>query len=160
MVVDWPSRVNQEISFDGDHGHTGGFIETVEFDSGNKGTRLKNSQIPAEYPSLSLILNNIGSGKTEYDAFVEWFNDSLKYGILPFYFPRIGYIKEWYIRTGEIGIYQFLPNSLRFDRVDGIIMATFGMKEKGFLSEIEYTFLTTNDGEILLTGNGKCIAID
>jgi len=162
MIVEWNPLVNQELSFDGDHGLSEGYIETLEFESGKDRIYLKNSYVPSEYPSLSLILDDIDlkeSGKTEYKEFENWFNINLRYGVLSFYFPRIGYRKKWHIRTGEIGIYQFFPNSLRFDRIDGIIMATFGIKEMGYLSEIEETFLAAESGEILLTGNGKHIVI-
>jgi len=162
MIVDWNPHVNQELSFDGDHGLSDGFIETLQFESGKERIYLKNSYVPTEYPSLSLMLNNIvptDSGKTEYKEFENWYNVSTRYGLLPFYFPRIGYIKDWHIKTGEMGIYQFLPNSLRYDRIDGIIMATFGIKEIGYLSEIEEVFLTSENGKILLTGNGKHIVI-
>jgi len=163
MIVDWNPYVNQELSFDGDHGLSDGFIETIQFDSGKDRTYLKNSHVPAEYPSLSLMLNNIaptGSGKTEYKEFKDWFDIALRYGILPFYLPRIEYKKEWHIKTGEMGIYRFLPNSLRYDRIDGIIMATFGIKEIGYDREIEHTFLAASNGEILLSGNGKHMVIN
>jgi len=162
MIMEWNPYVNQELSFDGDHGLSEGFIETLEFESGKKRIYLKNSHVPVEYPSLSLMLNNIaptGSGKTEYREFEDWFNISLRYGTLPFYLPRIGYRKEWNIKTGEIGIYEFLPSSLRYDRIDGIIMATFGIKEIGYDREIEHTFLAAENGEILLCGNGKYIVM-
>jgi len=160
MIAEWNPFVNQELSFDGDFGLSEDFIETLEFDSGKNRTYLKNSFIPVEYPSISLMLNNIvptDSGRTEYKEFLEWFNISLRYGVLPFYFPRIGYKKEWHIKTGEIGIYEFLPDSLRYDRVDGIIMATFGIKEISYFNEIDWIFLSTNEDEILLTDKGKCI---
>jgi len=158
MIIDWPPLVNQELSLDGEHGLSENFIETLEFDSKEK-THLKNSYIPAEFPSLSLMLNNIGN-RTEYEEFVEWFNGSLQYGVLPFYFPRIGYRKGQYIKTGEIGIYKFLPNSLRYDRIDGIVIATFGLREAGYLEEIEYIFLTTSDDEILFTDKGRYITVN
>jgi len=160
MIANWNPYVNQELSFDGDHGLAENFMETLEFESGKDRIYLKNTYIPIEYSSSSLMLNNIlptDSGKTEYGEFVQWFNVNLRYGILPFYFPRIGYKKEWYIKTGEIGIYKFLPNSLKYDRIDGIIMATFGLRETGYLSETEGIFLATNDDEILLTNSGRFI---
>jgi len=160
MIAGWNPLVNQELSFDGDHGLPDGFIETLEFDSGKERLYLKNSHVPKEYPSLSLMLNNIvptESGKTEYKEFEDWFNAGLRYGTLPFYLPRIGYRKEWNIKTGETGIYRFLPNSLRYDRIDGIIMATFGLRETGYLSETEGIFLAANNDEILLTDKGKYI---
>jgi len=125
MIADWNPLVNQEISIDGEHGLSEDYLESLEFESGKERAYLKHSSVPAEYPSLSLMLNNTEpteSGKTEYREFENWFNVSLRYGTLPFYFPKI--------RKSETGIYKFLPNSLKFDRLDGIVMATFGWKEQ------------------------------
>jgi len=126
LVIDWNPLVNKEISFDGEYGLPDDYIETLQFESGKVRHTLKQSKVPVEFPSLSLILNNIvptSSGKTEYKEFENWYTVMLRYGTLPFYFPKIG------DKSGNMGIYKFLPDSLRYDRVDGIIMATFGMKE-------------------------------
>ena len=161
-VIDWNPLVNREFSLDGDYGLADGFVETLEFESGKKREHLKNSYIPIEYPSLSLMLNNTApteSGKTEFQEFRQWHDVSLRYGILPFYFPRIGYKMKPYVKTGEIGIYQFTAKSLTYDRVDGIVTAAFGLRETGYIEEITYKFLTTEGGEILLANHNQYIIV-
>ena len=158
-MINWNPLVNQELSLDGDYGHEDGYVETLEFDSGKKRTYLKNSFVPTEYPSLSLLLNNTiptASGKTEFEEFRQWHDISLRYGILPFYLPRIGYRQKTFTR-GEIGIYQFLPESLKYDRIEGIVIAVFGLRETGYLEEIPYKYLTAQDGKILFTNQNQYI---
>ena len=159
-VIEWNPLVNRELSLDGEYGLEGGYIETLEFESGKKRTHLKNSFVPVEYPSLSLMLNNTiptESGKTEFEEFRRWHDVSLRYGILPFYFPRIGYRMKDYIKTPETGIYTFIPESLAYDRLDGIVVAGFGLKETGMIPETEYVFLAANNDEILFTDKGRAI---
>jgi uncharacterized protein Veg len=165
-VIDWNPLVNNKFSLDGDYSLEEGNIETLEFESGKKRTYSKNSYVPTVYPSIGLVLNNIPNNtnpmkreKTEYQEFMGWFNVGLRYGILPFYAPRIGFKKTILTKTGEIGIYTFIPNSLKYDKLDGIVYATFGLKEEGFLPEVEYRLLGTEKGKILLADKRTFIVV-
>ena len=159
-IVDWNPHVDNDFSLDGEYGNDEGFIQELEFDSGKKRTYLKNSFIPIVYPSLSLTLDNkfpTVSGKTECEEFKKWFNQSLQYGVLPFYSPRLGYKMKPDIFKGEIGIYTFIPDSLKYDETDGIVLATFGLEEIGWLPEILHFVLITNNNEILFTNKSEAI---
>jgi len=159
-VINWNMLVNSKLSLEGELKHEEGNVQTLKFDSGKERTWLKNSYVPKVYPSLSLLLDNETikeNGKTEYEEFVKWYEVSLRYGILPFFLPRIGYKPKITTKSGEIGIYKFIPESLNFDRLDGIIEASFGLKELGYLAEQEYIFLMTNNGELIQTNDGSFI---
>jgi len=160
IVIDWNSLVNYELSLDGDYGYADGFIETLEFESGKTREYLKNSFIPMEYPSLSLLLDNTiptESGKTEFEEFRRWYEVSLQYGIFSFYLPRLGYKTKPFIIKGEVGIYQFIPNSLTYDRIDGKVNVAFGLREIAYLEEATHKYLATEEGKILLTNQGQLI---
>ena len=161
-MIEWNPSVNNDFSLDGEFSHEDNFTQTIKFESGKERIWLKNSYIPVVFPSLSLTLDNktqLDSGKTEFAEFLQWYEVSLRYGILPFCAPRIGYKIRSDVETGEMGIYTFIPESLNFDRLDGISLASFGLKEIGVLPEKTYIFLVTNNGEILLTQNGQHIII-
>lgn len=126
-VINWNPLVNQRFFLDGEYGYKSDNITTLTFESGKERITLKNSFIPREYPSVSLALDNIapiatGRENTEFKQFMRWFEVGLRYGILPFYAPKIGY-------PGETGIYQFIPNTLKYDRIYGIVNVTFGLRE-------------------------------
>jgi hypothetical protein len=115
-----------------------------------------------EYSSLKLALDNKTpkeNEKTEFEEFENWFNVSLRYGVLPFTITKLGYKKKWNTKTEVAGIYQFTAGSLKYDKVQGIVLASFGLEEVSTLPEVEHTFLATNDGQILLTNSGRLIAV-
>jgi hypothetical protein len=159
MVKDWNPHVNSEFNLEGGYGLEDGYLETLKFESGGERIFLKNSYVPMKY-TVSLYLDNqipVNEGRTEYGEFARWFAVSLRYGTLPFRVLRIGYKRGAYIKTGEIGVYQFVPNSLRYDAVDGLVLASFEIKELSYSPEVAYAFLATQNGEILLTGSGNQI---
>jgi hypothetical protein len=161
MIIDWNPNVNSKFSLEGNHGLSEGYINTLQFDSGKKRIYSKNSFVPRKYPSIHLWLNNRNNDNliTEFEEFRKWFNVNLRYGILPFYAPRIGFKPDFRTKVGEIGIYEFLPNSLSYKYIDGFVCASFGLEEINYIPEIQYVFLATDKGEILLTNRGEFIIV-
>jgi hypothetical protein len=162
MIIPWNPLVRCEFNLEGDYGPSDGYTETLQFASGKKRITLKNSYVPRSYPSLSLVLDNQEAkenGLTEYGEFVRWFNDDLRYGTLPFLCPRIDFKPSLFTKTGEMGIYEFVPESLKYEDTGGVRIANFGLEEKGFLPEVEYKFLATSDGKILLANKNKRIIV-
>ena len=157
-MTDWNPLVNTRFYLEGDHGLSSN-VARLKFASGKPRTYLKNKFAFKEYPSLELALDNkvlTKSGYTEYEEFQNWYKETIGYGTIPFQIQRIGYKpKVWYIKQGEIGIYQFMPDSLKWDRIEGIALASFGLEEIGYIPEVEYVFRTTMDGKILLTMDGR-----
>ena len=126
-AIAWDPLVNCEFALEGEYGLDEDYAAVLKFDSGKERVYLKNSFVPKAYPSLSLLLDNVdiissGSENTEYKRFVYWHDVLLRYGSLPFCAPRIGH-------PGETATYIFIPGSLQFQDADGIITATFGLKE-------------------------------
>jgi hypothetical protein len=159
--MNWNPLVNTRISLDGDYNLQTGYVRTLQFESGKKRTYLNNSYIPYEFPTLRLSLNNqipTESGKTEYQEFINWFNNDLRYGTLSFQIIRLGWKRKWYTKTDEIGIYNFIPDSLKYDTLDGIVIASFGLEEVGVIPEVEYVFLVTHKKELLVTHKGEFVA--
>jgi len=161
-IVDWNPLVNSNFSLDGEFGLEDGFVEELAFDSGKKRTWLRNSYVPKEYPNLTLDLDSrdpIGSfdGKSEYEEFEDWFNISLRYGSLPFSITKLGFIERWNTKKAPIGIYKFIPNSLTYEKGEGVRTAKFGLIEISYSPEIRHTFLSTNDGKVLLNNYGHFI---
>jgi hypothetical protein len=159
-IKDWNPLVNENLCLDGGFHLEEGYIVEQVFESGKKSTHLKNSYIPMVYPSVGLILDNTipkKSGYTEYQEFMKWFNDELEYGIMPFYAPRIGFKNTYLTRIGEIGIYNFIPNSLKNDRIEGVSYTSFGLREMGYLPEVKYRLLAAESGEILLANRNTYI---
>ena len=149
-MINWNPLVNSKFSIDGEHGLQEGYVNELKFESGKSRTWLTNTHVPAVYPSLSLALDNTKpteSGKTEYEEFMNWFNVSLRYGVLPFYVERLK-------NKNETGVYKFIPGSLHYDRFDGIIIASFGLEEQRYLRK-QY-FLVAHNGDFI-TANNKLI---
>ena len=162
IIMVWPENVNTNISLDGEFNNEEGYIETLRFDSGKERTWLRNSFVPRVLPALSLTLDNrtlLENEKTEFEEFMYWHNVNLRYGVMPFSFPRFGYIYKPLIEIGEKGVYQFVPESLNFDRFDGVVLVNFGLKEISVISEIEYVYLSTENDEILQTESGSYIVV-
>jgi hypothetical protein len=160
MIVGWNPLVNNDFILDGDYHLEEGYAVETEFESGKKSDYLKNSYVPMIYSSVGLELDNTvptESGNTEYQEFMKWFLGDLRYGILPFYAPRIGFKKKYFTKTGEIGIYKFIPNSLKWDRIEGVSLASFGLEERGFLPEIKWRLLGAGSRKILLANKGAYI---
>ena len=153
-VIDWNPLVNKKLLLDGDYGYAEDYVTTIDFNSGKKRTYLKNSFVPKVYPTLRLALDNktqINSGinnDTEFSQFKRWFEEDLSYGVLPFYFPLIG-------KPDEIGVYKFIPDSLFYDRTDGIILFHFGLEE--IIGRPIY-ISTEHDGFIITETNINLIA--
>ena len=160
MIANWNNMVNKRLSLEGEFGNDEGYFETLTFESGNERTYLKNSYVPKVYPALGIILDDTvvkNSGKTEYQEFESWYNETLRYGTILFYFPRIGFKPKYDTLVGEIGIYKFLPMELKYEG-KGIKFATFGIKETSFLAEQKRKYLLTEEEELyLLTEDGKRI---
>jgi uncharacterized protein Veg len=157
MIADWNMLVNKRLSLEGEFGNDEGYFETLTFESGNERTFVKNSYVPKVYPAMGIILNDTiikESGKTEYQEFESWYNETLRYGIISFYFPRIGFIRKPDTLRGEIGIYKFLPTEMKYEG-KGIKFATFGIKETGFIAERKRKLLLTENEIYLLTENGR-----
>ena len=161
-MIEWNPLVNTRFSLDGEFSLKTGYLKTMQFDSGKESRWLANSFVPREFPSLKLALNNrisTKSGKTEFEEFNEWYNISLRYGSLVFQMTRIGYKQEKNIKIPEIGVYKFIINSLNYDKLDGIVMANFGLEEISITPETRYGLLGTHDGKILLMGKGIKIMV-
>jgi uncharacterized protein Veg len=157
MIADWNRLVNKRLSLEGECGNDEGSFETLTFESGNERTYIKNSYVPKVYPAMGIILNDTvikKCGKTEYEEFEIWYNETLRYGTVSFYFPRIGFKPKFDTLTGEIGIYKFLPAELKYEG-KGIKFAAFGIKETGFIAEKKLKFLLTENELYLLTENGR-----
>jgi hypothetical protein len=127
-VINWNPCVNKELSIEGGAAYDDDYAQSLKFDSGKERLYLKNNFVPKIY-DLSIDLNDravVTAGKynTEYKQFVYWYEYGLRYGVLPFYFPRIGF-------PGETGIYQFVPGSLQYSGAGAIITAAFSLKEIG-----------------------------
>jgi hypothetical protein len=155
--MDWNEYVNKKISLDGDYSQETGFVQEIRFDNGKSRTWQKNSYIPIVYSELSLILNNKEIitdeiENTEFKQFKWWYEVVLRNGILPFYFPVIG-------KPEEVGVYQFLPQSLKFDDTDGLITASFGFKEiaqmDGEIQSNLWVTLHDHDSSDELPSSGK-----
>jgi len=162
-VINWNPLVNTKFSLEGEISLKDGYVQELKFESGKEKTWLKNSFVPRVYPSLKLILDNkpsASNGKTEFEEFDNWFRKSLRYGIFPFSILRIGWKRKWYTKEDEMGIYNFIPNSIKYDKLDGIILVNFGLEEISFIPEVEHTFLMSNNEKILLTNNKKCMVIN
>jgi hypothetical protein len=162
-VINWNPLVNTKFGLEGEYSLKDGYVQELKFDSGKERIWLKNSFIPRVFPSIQLVLNNkvtVSSGKTEFEEFTNWFNNSLRYGILPFQITRLGYKRRnEYIKTDEIGIYKFTPNSVKYDSLDGYVFADFGLEEINVIPEVEYVFLGANDGQILFADSNTAIVI-
>jgi len=156
MIANWNRLVNKRLSLEGEFGNDEGFFETLTFESGNERTYIKNSHVPKVYPAMGIVLNDTiikKSGKTEFQEFESWYNETLRYGTISFYFPRIGFKPKFDTLTGEIGIYKFLPTELKYEG-KGIKFATFGIKETSFIEERKRKLLLTENEIYLLTENG------
>jgi len=127
-TMDWPEKVNTKISLDGNYSQEDGFVKTLRFANGKERTWQSNSYIPMKYPELSIMLDNKkiiddnDKYNTEKKIFDFWFKVHLRNGILPFHFKQFEY-------PDNVAVYQFIPNSLTFDETDGIVKASFGLKE-------------------------------
>jgi hypothetical protein len=127
-VINWNPYVNQILSIEGDTAYDENYVHSLKFDSGKERLYLKNNFVPKLF-SLSIELDNriiVATGKhnTEFRQFIYWYEAGLRYGILPFYLPRIQF-------PGETGIYQFVPGSLQYPDAGAIITASFSLKEIG-----------------------------
>jgi hypothetical protein len=165
MIIPWNPLVNHKFNLEGDYGPSDGYTETLQFASGKKRITLKNSHVPRSYPSLNLLLDHTDlneNRRTEYEEFVRWYCDDLRYGTLPFYAPRIDFRPTFRTRTGERGIYQFIPESLSYEDMGGLRTVNFGLEEKGFLPETKYRFLaarTPSGVKILLANKNTRIIV-
>ena len=154
--MDWPQKVNQRISIDGDYSQEDGFIDELRFDNGKSRTWQKNSYVPKNFPDLSLLLNNTevidDRGRTEKKIFEDWYTVNLRNGILPFYFPKLE-------KPSEGAVYMFIPESLSYDKTEGIVMASFGFREIAMIDgEIQSNLWITiedQDASDRLPSSGK-----
>ena len=124
-VMNWDGRVNMNFGFEGEYGYEPESVDVLRFESGKERRTLKNSWVPMEYPALSLMLDNteiIAHGRTELGLFRWWYEVTLRYGSLPFRIPGLG-------GRGGTVVYEFMPDSLRYDEFKGPVMATFGLRE-------------------------------
>ena len=160
-MIDWNPLVNKRFSLNGDVSLQNGYTQEIKFDSGKSRTWLRNTFVPYVYP-LKLALNNrtpTKSGKTEYEEFKDWYNLTLRYGILPFQVSRIGFkTKLIYIKSEEMGVYKFTETP-KFDQINGIPIAEFSLEETRIIPEVEHIFLATENGEILFTENNMAMVV-
>jgi hypothetical protein len=127
-VINWNPFVNRELSIEGSTSYDEDYVQSLRFAGGKERLYLKNNYVPKVY-NLSIELNNrivITTGKyvTEYQQFQYWFEKGLRYGVLPFYLPRINF-------PGETGIYRFIPGSLQYSDTGAIVTAVFSLLEIG-----------------------------
>jgi hypothetical protein len=127
-VINWNPYVNQVLSIEGDTTYDENYVQSLKFDSGKERLYLKNNFVSKIY-SLSIELDNqhivvTGKHNTEFMQFIYWYETGLRYGILPFYLPRIQFPKE-------TGIYEFIPGSLQYPNTKAIITASFSLREIG-----------------------------
>jgi hypothetical protein len=158
----WNPLVNTNFSLEEDYGLQDGYTKELQFASGKKRTWLTDSYAPAEYPSISLMLDNKTpkeNGKTEFREFADWFEITLRYGTLPFSVTKLGYITKWYVKEDAIGIYKFIPDSVKYDKIPGMVLVSFGLKVIDIVPEVQYTFLAANNGQILLTNDKRPIVV-
>ena len=155
-IMEWDELVNKRISLDGEYTQEDGFINEIRFDSGKTRTWSKNTYVPNVYPELHLLLNKIYAvdekGNTEWARFDFWYKSVLRNGILPFYFPKLENSKD-------TAVYQFIPNSLSYDRPDGIVKASFGLREvaqmDGQVPSSQWVTLEDQDASDELPSSGK-----
>lgn len=90
MAQNWSTYVNTDF-----YGQDGGYkdnTEKVEFKSGREILYLKNS-VPKKTHSLNLRCKDKGTpkvaGKTEFEHFLYWFENTVKSGTVPFYLTDI-----------------------------------------------------------------------
>jgi hypothetical protein len=123
VIIEWNPNVNQKLSLDGEYNLNGNNLVTLQFESGKERRYLKNSFTPWEYPELSLLLDNKTKkgSKTEFEEFLYWHETALRYGVLPFYFPRLRY-------PGETGVYEFMSMP-KYTETAGLIPVSFGWRE-------------------------------
>jgi len=162
MIMNWAEGVNIKLSLDGNVHLKEGFINELTFESGKRKTWLRNSYVPIVFPELSLLLDNKtkdDNRKTEADRFKEWHAINLRYGSLPFQIPRIGFQRRDETKTDEMGIYAFLEQP-EYDSWGHMIIASFGLVEDAIIPEVEYLFLSANNGDILFTNNHHAIAVN
>ena len=124
-VMNWDGRVNMDFGFEGEYGYDPESADVLRFESGKERRTLKNSWVPMEFPSLSLMLDNteiVASGRTEFGLFRQWYEVTLRNGTLPFRIPRLG-------GKGEAAAYEFAVDSVRYDGFGSQVAATFGLRE-------------------------------
>lgn len=90
MAQNWSTYVNTNF-----YGQDGGYkdnTEKVEFKSGREILYLKNS-VPKKEHSLNLRCGDTGTakteGKTEFEHFLYWFENTVKSGTVPFYLTDV-----------------------------------------------------------------------
>lgn len=90
MAEQWSEHVNTKF-----YGQDGGYkenTEKVEFKSGRTVEYLKNS-VPKKTHALNLSVKDKGTkktdGKTEFEYFLEWYENTVKSGTVPFYLPDV-----------------------------------------------------------------------
>ena len=92
--IGWPVGVSKVILSESSITMGDGATNTDNLESGGKRTELKGGYIPDKY---SVVMEfewetPMGqSGKTEYQAFCEWYKYKHKFGSVPFVFPKIVY---------------------------------------------------------------------
>lgn len=90
MAANWSAYVNAD--FYGQDGNYKDNVEKVEFKSGREIEYLKNSR-PKKTHALMLKCKDKGTakidGKTEFEWFLDWFENTAKSGTVPFYMTDI-----------------------------------------------------------------------
>lgn len=90
MAAEWSALVNSDF-YGADSGYKDN-TEEVEFKSGRSIAYLKNS-VPKKTHAVSLKCNDTGTqrvdGKTEFEHFLDWFENTVKSGAVPFYLADI-----------------------------------------------------------------------
>lgn len=90
MTEQWSKYVNK--NFYGQDGSYNENTEKIEFKSGRTIEYLKNST-PKKNHSLNLTVKDKGTkktdGKTEFEHFLDWFENTVKSGTVPFYLTDI-----------------------------------------------------------------------
>ena len=86
MAAEWSEHVNADF-YGADNGYNEN-TEEVEFKSGRKIKYLKNS-VPKKTHALNLNCKDKGTpktdGKTEFEWFLYWYENTVKSGTVPFY---------------------------------------------------------------------------
>ena len=90
MAAEWNEHVNK--NFYGQDGNYKDNREAIEFKSGRT-VYYQKSSAPKKTHAVNLQLADTGTkridGKTEFEHFLDWYENTIKSGTIPFYLPDI-----------------------------------------------------------------------
>lgn len=117
-----------------------------EAGTGKKPTVLKGSFVPTEY-AVEMDFNWVeiveGTGKTEYQLFLEWYEYDHKYGTVPFAFPKILY-------SQNTGIKVIDEENKSFDFEYYKITSAIEGQKSGFDIRVKMTWQNVYSGVVVI----------